>query len=143
VAEIPTPVSAPSGGSRPLGVSILAILMILGGIISLIDAPVSFGPYGYGALYGIYTVIAGIFGLVLGFSMWQLTPWARKAAIIWYIIGLLMSFVFSLLLGSLFGSFGLAVMMIAMAPSIIIDLIIIIYLNTSGVKAAFQGVGGW
>ncbi|MFW9907539.1 MAG: hypothetical protein ACFFEF_03115 [Candidatus Thorarchaeota archaeon] len=143
MAEIPTPVSAPSGGSRPLGVSILAILMILGGIFSLIGAPASFGPFGYGPIYGVYSLIAGLIGLVLGFSMWQLVPWARKAAIIWYIIGLLMSFVLSLLIGSILGSFGIAVMMIAMIPSIIIDLIIILYLNTSGVKAAFQGVGGW
>jgi hypothetical protein len=143
VAEIPTPASAPSGGSRPLGVSILAILMILGGIFSLIGAPASFGPYGYGAIYGLYAVIAGIFGLVLGFAMWQLIPWARKVAIIWYIIGLVLSFAIALLVGSIFGSFGIAVMMIAMVPSLIIDLIIIIYLNTSGVKAAFQGVGGW
>ncbi|TFG32227.1 hypothetical protein EU527_10700 [Candidatus Thorarchaeota archaeon] len=124
--------------------TILAILMILGGLFNLLGAPAS-----YTMLDLIWSVIAGLLGLALGLAMWQLIPWARKAALLWYIISLVMTFVISfvvvlpvieLLVGP---AMALSVMMIALIPSTIISLIIILYLNSGGVKAAFEGVGGW
>ncbi len=150
VAEIPTPTGYTAGTkSRPLGVTILALLMMIGGLLNLIGFA---SPYGI--LYSAYVVVSGILGLILGIAMWQLIPWARKAAIIWYIISLLLSivmvfFVAAIIeeLGSLLPGYmpGLGMMMavIAIIPSLIISLIIILYLNSGGVKAAFQEVGGW
>jgi hypothetical protein len=144
MAEIPTPTSgyAASSRSRPLGVTILAILMIIGGLLNLFSAL-----SGYTILDMAWSGISGIIGLILGISMWQLTPWARKASMIWYIISLLMSFVLvfalSSILGSLLGGLVFMVLLIALLPAIVIDLIIILYLNSGGVKAAFEGVGGW
>jgi hypothetical protein len=143
MAEIPTPTGGtPATKSRPLGITILAILMVLGGIVNLA---------GLAASYTIFDLawsgIAGIIGLILGFSMWQLIPWARKAAMFWYIITIIIVFVevfaLSAILGSLLGGLAFMVLMIAMLPGLVIDLIILLYLNSAGVKAAFEGVGGW
>jgi hypothetical protein len=143
VAEIPTPTGYSAGTkSRPLGVTILALLMMIGGILNLLGfvSP-------YGIIYSAYTVVTGILGLILGIAMWQLIPWARKVAIIWYIISLLLSFVMVMyvgaLLDALYPGLGTMTAMIAMIPTLIISLIIILYLNSGGVKAAFQEVGGW
>jgi hypothetical protein len=143
IAEIPTPTVTSGTKSRPLGITILAILMILGGLLNL------FGIAGsYGLLDMAWSGIAGVIGLILGYSMWQLIPWARQAALIWYIISMIMTLVIwfvivmpimVLLLGPMAFSVGL----IAIMPSLVISLIIIIYLNSGGVKAAFEGVGGW
>lgn len=117
--------------------------MILGGLLSL---------FGLSGAYSVYDMawsgIAGIIGLILGYAMWTLIPWARKAALLWYIISLIMTLViwFAVLLpvlALLFGPLAYSVGLIAILPSLVISLIIILYLNTSGVKAAFEGVGGW
>ena len=101
----------------------------------------------YGILYLAYSGIAGIIGLILGYSMWTLTPWARKAAIIWYIISLLLSIVMTAfiaaIIDAIYPGLGTMTATIAILPSLIISLIVILYLNTGGVKAAFQEVGGW
>jgi len=145
VAEIPTPTGYSSQAkSRPLGITILAILMILGGLLNLMGIS---GSFYYTPVYGIYTAVSGVLGLILGIAMWQLIPWARKAAILWYIISLLISAVLVFYLGAIIDTIlpGLGTMtaMISIIPSLVIGLIIILYLNSGGVKAAFQEVGGW
>lgn len=143
IAEIPTPSGTSGTKSRPLGISILAILMILGGLLNL---------FGIASSYSLFDMawsgIAGIIGLILGYAMWTLIPWARKAALLWYIISLIMTLViwFVLVLPlmvALLGPMAFSIGLIAIIPSLAISLIIILYLNTSGVKAAFEGVGGW
>ena len=145
MAEIPTPTGTTGTKSRPLGVTILAILMILGGILNLAGLATSYGIYDMA-----WTGIAGVIGLILGIAMWQLIPWARKAALLWYIISLIMTIVITFLvvipiIALIPGMAGLAmsIAMIAILPSLVITLIIILYLNSGGVKAAFEGVGGW
>ena len=145
MAEIPTPTGYSSGKrERPLGVTILAILMMLGGLLSLMGLA---SATMYGVLYLAYSGVAGIIGLILGYSMWTLTPWARKAAIIWYIISLLLSIVMTAfiaaIIDAIYPGLGTMTAIIAILPSLIISLIVILYLNTGGVRAAFQEVGGW
>jgi hypothetical protein len=117
--------------------------MILGGLFNLMGIASS-----YALLDMAWSGIAGIIGLILGFAMWQLIPWARKAALLWYIINMVMTLiiwfvvvipVLVLLVGPLAYSVGL----FALIPSLGISLIIILYLNSGGVKAAFEDVGGW
>jgi len=146
MAEIPTPSGTTTTKSRPLGVTILAILMIIGGILNLAGLAGS-----YGLLDMAWTGIAGIIGLVLGIAMWQLIPWARKAALLWYIISLIMTIVITffvvvpaiVLLFPQLAGLAMSMALIAVLPSLVISLIIILYLNSGGVKAAFEGVGGW
>ena len=139
MAEIPTPTtgySAPAK-SRPLGVTILAILLILGAVLNLISIPSNlvFG----GLFYTGYTALMGVVNLIIGIALFQLIPWSRMAAIIMQVIGLVLSLVLAFALGALFGGFGITVMLIAMLPSIIISLIVIIYLMQGSIKAAFEG----
>ena len=139
MAEIPTPTegySAPAK-KRPLGVTILAILMILGAVLNLISVPGSL--WMYGALYTGYTALMGIINLIIGIALFQIIPWSRMAAIIMQLIGLILGLILAFALGALFGGFGVMVMLIAMAPSIVISLIIIIYLMQGSIKAAFEG----
>jgi len=140
MAEIPTPTtgySAPAR-SRPLGVTILAILLILGAVLNLASIPGSLTFYGI--LYTGYTALMGIINLIIGIALFQLMPWSRMAAIIMQVIGLVLGLVLSVWLGGiLFGGLGITLMLMAMAPSIIISLIVIIYLMQGSVKAAFEG----
>ena len=139
MAEIPTPTtgySAPAK-SRPLGVTILAILMILGAILNLISAPGSI--YLYGAIYAGYEALMGIINLIIGIALFQMIPWSRMAAIIIQLISLVLGLILAVAIGSLFGGLFISVMLIAMLPSIIISLIIIIYLMQGSIKAAFEG----
>lgn len=139
MAEIPTPTtgySAPAK-SRPLGVTILAILLILGAVLNLVSIVGSLALYG--AIYAGYQALMGIINLIIGIALFQMIPWSRMAAIIMQLIGLVLSLVLSFALGALFGPFGFTIMLIAMFPSLIISLIVIIYLMQGSVKAAFEG----
>lgn len=140
MAEIPTPTtgySAPAK-SRPLGVTILAILLILGAILNLISVPG--GLILYGPLYTGYTALIGIINLIIGIALFQMIPWARMAAIIMQVISLVLGLALSVVLGGmLFGALGISIMLMAMLPSIIISLIVIIYLMQGSIKAAFEG----
>lgn len=139
MAEIPTPTtgySAPTK-SRPLGVTILAILLILGAVLNLISIGGSLVLYG--ALYAGYSALMAIINLIIGIALFQMIPWSRMAAIIMQLIGLILGLVLAFALGSLFGPFGFTVMLIAMFPSLIISLIVIIYLMQGSIKAAFEG----
>ena len=139
MAEIPTPTtgySAPTK-SRPLGVTILAILLILGAVMNLISAPGSI--LLYGAIYAGYSALMGIINLIIGIALFQMIPWSRMAAIIMQLIGLILGLVLAVAIGSLFGGLFISIMLIAMLPSLIISLIVIIYLMQGSVKAAFEG----
>ena len=139
MAEIPTPTTgyAAPAKTRPLGVTIIALLSILGGILNLISAPTSIVMYG--ALYAGYSALFGLIDLIVGIALFQLIPWARMAAIILQLIGLIIGVVLSVAIGALMGGIFLSLMLISMLPSIIISLIIIIYLMQGSVKAAFEG----
>ncbi|MFW9963217.1 MAG: hypothetical protein ACFFCX_06625 [Candidatus Sifarchaeia archaeon] len=140
MAEIPTPTtgySAPAK-SRPLGITILAILLILGAILNLVSVPG--GLILYGALYTGYTALIGIINLIIGIALFQMIPWSRMAAIIMQVISLVLGLTLSVVLGGmLFGALGISIMLMAMLPSIIISLIVIIYLMQGSIKAAFEG----
>ena len=124
--------------NRPTGVSIIAFLLILGGALSLLSIPGNLLLYGV-VFGGIYSVI-GIINLIIGLSMWGMKPWSRQAAIIMQIIGLINIFAIAGLFGAILPG-GMIIIMIAMAPSIIISLIVILYLMQGSIKAAFEAVG--
>ena len=140
MAEIPTPTtgySAPAK-SRPLGVTILAILLILGALLNLVGIVGSIALYG--PIYGGYSALIGIINLIIGIALFQMIPWARMAAIIMQVIGLVLGLILAVVLGGmLFGPLGVTIMMIAMLPSLVISLIVIIYLMQGSIKAAFEG----
>ncbi len=139
MAEIPTPTTgyAAPARSRPLGVTILAILLILGAVLNLSTIPTGLAFY---PLYYIgYTALISIINLIIGIALFQLIPWSRMAAIIMQVIGLLLSVVMSVAIMGLIGGMFFSFLFISMLPSIVISLIVIIYLMQGSVKAAFEG----
>jgi uncharacterized membrane protein HdeD (DUF308 family) len=128
MAEIP--VADPGMGygvsdERPLGVTILAILQILGGLVMLVVgalATLAGLLFILFAIVGIVMVILGLLGLVVGFGLWGLKSWAWMWAMIVNILSII------------FGLFNLQ----ANFVSIVISLIIIIYLNQPDIKRRFR-----
>lgn len=125
--------------SRPLGITILALLAILSGLFAVCAGLVAFGAFGVGVLGsllgagsgggaligGIYGVVWGSVSILLGLGLWQMRSWARLGTIIVQAINLLYA-VFALI-----------------GPSsvpwinVIISVIIIWYLMRPRVQVAF------
>lgn len=141
IAEVSQPTTGTSiPKKRPTGVTILAILLILGAILNAVSVPTSI--YAYGVLYGGYTALVAVLGFIIAIGLWQLLPWARKLAIAWYIIGMTIGVLLTLWIASLMGPMYFSIMMFASVPSWIVQIIVIIYLMQASVKAAFEG-GTW
>jgi len=110
-------------GERPVGVTILAILMILWGIFALVMGFIGLGtivifPTGWETLVPILNIIWGILYLVGGFGLLSLKEWARILAIIINILGLIGGILLTItIIGALIG-----------IPMIVISIIIIWYL---------------
>jgi len=122
MAEIPTPTSGYSAPSaeRPLGVTILALLQIIGGLLSLIGGSIFFIIPFFGWIIGGIIVILALLDLVIGWGLWSMKSWAWMAAIILNIISLIIAI----------PSFDYI--------SIIIALIIILYLQQGDIKSRFR-----
>ncbi|HKR74142.1 MAG TPA: hypothetical protein VJR94_08525 [Candidatus Nitrosocosmicus sp.] len=137
--------------SRPIGVTILAILIIIGGIALLI------GGFGFIALGGIISeissnssvdiasftslplgigmVIIGIIYLAVSYGLLKGKGWARIITIIVTIIGLIIQIISAVIAGLVSSSIS------AIAPNvigIIISGVIIFYLYRPNVKAYFR-----
>ncbi len=129
MAEIPTPTtgySAPSGG-RPLGVTIIALLQIIGGLLGLGLSVIAIMAAAIIPIFGFLFLILGVFaalvalvGLIVGWGLWTLKSWAWMIALILNIINIIL----------------------ALWPfqpvSLIIPLIIVIYLQQGEVKSTFR-----
>ncbi len=124
---------------RPTGVTILAILALIGGILMIIGGILALtgsaflatqGEGGVAALViiiGLIMLVTGVLDLVFAVGAWSLKPWAWTLGIIVWAIGLVLAIV----QGATSGNWG------NQAISIIISIIVLYYLNTRGVKEAF------
>jgi len=127
--------------ARPTGITILAVLAIIGGVLGVIGACLIFsvGTLSAGALssgglavtailIGILTLARALAYLAFGFGAWNLQPWAWIIGMIAAVASIVISLL-SIILG--YSNIGSEII------SIIIAGVIIYYLNTPGVKAAF------
>jgi len=133
-----------TGEARPAGVTIIAILSFVAGILAILAGALStllagligaatdtavggiFG--GFFAVIGVVILVIGIAYLVTGYGLWQLRRWAWLAALVLSAISLVIT-----VLG-MFGGGGLNasnIVTLAVAGAILY------YLNTPQVKAAF------
>jgi uncharacterized membrane protein (DUF2068 family) len=124
---------------RPTGITILAILALIGGIFMVLAGILALtgsaflatqGEGGVAVLaiiIGLIMLVAGVLNLVFAVGAWSLKPWAWTLGIIVQVISLVMAIV----QGATSGNWG------NQALSIIIAIIILYYLNTRGVKEAF------
>ena len=129
MAEIPTPTtgySAPSG-DRPLGVTILAVLEIIVGLLGLfsgftlitVGAMVPFLA-GFAIILGAVVLFIGLLDVIIGWGLWSLKSWAWMVALIVNIINLILNAIQLAWLGA------------------IINLIIILYLQQGDIKSRFR-----
>ncbi len=118
---------------RPLGITIIAVLTALSGILAVIGALTVLFAVGSGAIgivLVVFALIIGIANLVLAYGLWTLKPWAFWATVILEAIGLVLAIVNIATGRSTFA---------AQAVSIIIAAIIIIYMFAdSKVRPAFH-----
>ncbi|MFW9805042.1 MAG: hypothetical protein ACFFFC_20510 [Candidatus Thorarchaeota archaeon] len=122
MTEIPMPGDAltPPSGERPLGVMIIAILQILGALALIGGGTLFFVIPFWGALVGAIMVLLGIFFLWVGLGLWNMKSWAWMWAMIVNIIGAILNLYSTTWIG------------------LIINIIIIVYLNAPGIRAVFR-----
>jgi lysylphosphatidylglycerol synthetase-like protein (DUF2156 family) len=102
------PVPMPMTRVRPTGVTILAILQMLGGVliflvgiaaVSVAGMTSTLSNFGYGYLSGVIGIVGGVIavigliGVVFGYGLWKGWSWAWWATLIFSILGLLGSLV--------------------------------------------------
>jgi hypothetical protein len=118
-------------GSRPLGITIIAIIMAIQGILGIIGGIIllAHGVGAPGAMgLGIFTLILGILYLVLAWGLWTLQPWAFWTTVVIEVIALING-----ILGLVGGQTGVGIL------SLILPIIILIYLFADrNVRAAFR-----
>jgi len=120
-----------TGRSRPLGITIIAIILGIQGILSIIAGIFSLTAAGANpafAIVGIITLILGILYLILAWGLWTLQPWAFWGVVVLEVIALING-IFALSQGNT----GTGLL------NIVISLIILIYLFADrNVHAAFR-----
>src|SRR5215467_5894700 len=126
-------------GQRPTGVTILAVLEFIVGIIALLGGlgalvgSAALGFAGRGMLSGVFGIfggvalIFGILALIVGWGMWTGREWA-------WIVGIVLA-----VLGLVSGVVQLAFFNASAILQILIDLLILYYLTRPHVKAFFKG----
>lgn len=134
--------------ARPTGVTILAILSFLGGVLTILGgvgsffigavgagaAPALGGPLAiFGAFAGVILLVLGVLYLINGFGLLKLMAWARQLTMVLVVIGLLFgiwglfrAFMPFSFLGILWQCIGIA-----------IDVWILMYMLKPHVKQAF------
>ncbi|MGV9104027.1 MAG: hypothetical protein ACOC38_02280 [Promethearchaeia archaeon] len=125
MAEIPmADTDEPSGNKgRPLGITVLAILQMIGALITL---GLGVTIMAFGSISPFYVIMGGslvIFGLIsfyVGYGLWTMKSWAWKLAMIVNIINIVIGVITQNWVG------------------IIIPLIIVIYLNQEDIKQRFR-----
>jgi hypothetical protein len=119
------------GKTRPLGVTILAILNALGGIVTLLGGVAAIGVTStgmfasLGIIVGGFTIIIGLFQLIIAWGLWTGKKWAWFLALIFGILGVI------------FGILGLIGGGLSGIISLLINAIIVYYLLRPEVKAFF------
>lgn len=108
---------------RPLGVSIIAVLNWIVGVLAIIAG---FGALTIIPLLGIVSLLLGAFAIYVGYGLWTLLDWAWMVAVILQLLNVI-SNGFQLLSGELSAVWGL-----------IISFIVLAYLYSTDVKEAFD-----
>ena len=128
--------SMPTTRMRPTGVTILAILQMLGGVliflvgiaaVSVSGMTSTLGGYGYGYLAGVIGIVGGVIAVVgligigLGYGLWKGKGWAWWATLIFSVLGIL----------------GSLVTLPSGVVGLLIEAAILYYLTRPGVKQYF------
>lgn len=117
--------------NRPLGVTIIALLLIVGGVLGVLEALDLLGVWDLFGLddntgVGIGILIVAAANLIVGFGFWSLQGWAWTLAVIVSVLRLI-SAVVGLFVGGVAGGI----------VGLVIVVIILWYLFRPNVKGAF------
>jgi hypothetical protein len=121
---------------RPTGVTVLAVLAAVGGVLGLLGGIAALGLGGVVAagglggllaVVGLVAIVQSVLALAFAYGAWTLRPWGWTLGIVAEAIGIALSVLF-IINGSSITS---------QAISIIIDGAVIYYLMTPAVKSAF------
>jgi hypothetical protein len=139
VTTPPPPGPAPAT-ARPMGITILAVLSAIGGVLTILGgialiglggvAGASSGSaalFGMGAIFGLLLLVSGIASLAFAYGAWTLQPWAWTLGVALQIISLALSVLTIVGGGDISGQI----------ISIAIAAIILYYLMQPTIKAAF------
>ena len=96
--------------TRPLGVTIIAILVAIGGILEIIGGILLLSS----PFFGLFTIILGVLALILAWGLWTLQSWAFWATIILEVISAIENLV-SLIRGNGGSVIGLIVAVVIIA----------------------------
>src|SRR5689334_3354559 len=111
--------------TRPLGITIIAIIMLIYGILGIIGGITLLGS---NSTFGIIALILGVLELVLAWGMWSLQKWAFWTTVVLEVLAVLNG-IFALTGGNTGGGI----------IGIVIALIILIYLFADPyVRGAFR-----
>ena len=126
--------------NRPIGVTILAALAVVTGIISLCGGLASVFSFGIGVigsllgisdpgglLSGVYGLAWGLTTIFFGYGLWNLKPWARMGTILLQGINLFYALI------ALFTPPGVPWF------SAILAVVILWYLTRPSIRASFEG----
>lgn len=129
----------PTTTARPQGVTILAVLAAIGGVLGIVAgaALLGFGGLaagsgggfmaGFIAIFGLIAIAQSVLLLAFAYGAWTLQPWGWTLGVIAEVIGLVLSGLF-ILNGSSISS---------QIVGIVIAVAILYYLFTPNVKVAF------
>jgi uncharacterized membrane protein (DUF2068 family) len=129
----PQAVRPPEDVDRPQGVTALAILAAVGGVIGLIGGLAVVGESGAfgtsaGVIAGLVAMGLGVLELAFAYGAWTLKSWG-------WILGIVVA-VISLATSAIAVASGRSI--VNQVASIAIAAVILYYLNTANVKAAFR-----
>ena len=115
---------ANKGSTRPMGITIIAALSVIGGAFGLLAGLPALGFVGaLGGAVGAYVLpllVVSVASIIIGIAFYQLMPWAWNAMVIITVV--------NALLGLMSYAF----------VSVVIDAVILYYLFTKIVKSAFK-----
>jgi hypothetical protein len=138
-----------TGVARPTGITILAILALIGGIFGVIaglgliaggallggivggSSGVALG--GLAFIVGIITLGGAILYLAFSYGAWTLKPWGWALGVIGSLWGIASQVITVLLSGDIIGN----LLSLGTIVGIAVPAVILYYLNTPAVKAAF------
>jgi hypothetical protein len=131
-AAAPPPATTSATATRPTGITILAVLAGIGGVLGLFGGfvllfagTVVFG--GLGAILGLAALAYAGLLIAFAYGAWTLKPWAWPLGVAGAIFGIVISVLY-IIGGQSIGS---------QALGIVVDGAILYYLNQPGIKVLF------
>ena len=121
-------------GRRPMGITILAIVALLGGVLNLLVGSDLLGIGGataassLGTIAGIVLVLTGIVNFAVAYGYWRLEPWAWLLGVVTWVAAIV---------SSVLQYMNDNTILVSMAISVIIAVLVLVYLFRPQVRAAF------